>query len=368
MCYRLKDENLIHIEGKTKEYKYQFLKSYIPLWNEINCGRGKRERVIIDTHAGTGKVLLNSKKIFGSSLIFLKETSLKQEGLNFYFIEIDFKNYYSLRRNINDVCKLGIHFPQNGSSLKRVIKDNLPFEISSNLYKSVCPKREQIKALQGDASKMIDHVLKEIEGKPAFFFIDPCGKLEWKLIQKIINARMADENGDVIVDKKGKNIQGTELFINYSWEAILRNGLDGRDEAYRNRFFKKVYDMTLDEIKKQKVKIREKMLNSRRRFYLYHIYAEIYKNKLRKYFNHVSELSIPGIKSEKNPVYLMIYCTNNEKAWQLYQDEEAKLNKVKNQYVYFKKLAKNKRNYTYKHFKEHINGQKTLDEFDIKNQ
>ena len=62
-CYVLKDEKLIHIEEKTKEFKYEFLSSYIPMWNKIICGRGRRRRAIIDTHAGTGKVRLEDKEL-----------------------------------------------------------------------------------------------------------------------------------------------------------------------------------------------------------------------------------------------------------------------------------------------------------------
>ena len=99
-CYVLQDEKLIHVEEKTKQFKYEFLSSYIPMWNKIICGKWRRPRAIIDTHAGTGKVKLEDKEILGSSGLFLKKTVLKQELLEFFFIEKDLKKYHILKKNI----------------------------------------------------------------------------------------------------------------------------------------------------------------------------------------------------------------------------------------------------------------------------
>lgn len=35
MCISLKNEELIKIQAKTDEFKYEFLRRYIPLWNKI---------------------------------------------------------------------------------------------------------------------------------------------------------------------------------------------------------------------------------------------------------------------------------------------------------------------------------------------
>lgn len=366
MCYRLKDEILIRIEEKTKEFKYEFLSAYIPMWNKIICGRRRRKRAIIDTHAGTGKVLLKDSEINGSSLIFLEKTALKQEALNFYFIEKDPDNWRALNRNVKEVCEHGIFFPAiYKKKSKGFQKDGLIFEKKPILYqmRTVYPEKEDIHVLKGDCVKKILHVLKEIKDIPAFFFIDPCGKLEWELIQKIINKRLLDEKGNVIIDKNNKKFQGTELFINFSWEAISRTNTPKKDKNIRNKFFKCMFGMTLNDVERQKTKVKKEMIRTHTRYSEYDLYLEIYKNILKKYFDFVKELTIIGLKSEKNPVYAMIFCTNNDSAKKLFENKEAELNKLKKQYLYFKKLTTNKKEYTYEKYKNGILGQKRLDEF-----
>jgi len=91
--------------------------------------------------------------------------------------------------------------------------------------------------------------------------------------------------------------------------------------------------------------------------------VDIYKNKLKKYFDYVIEISIIGIKSEKNPVYAMIFCSNNEIAKNLYENKEAELNKLKNQYQFLKNLAQDKKNFTYQKFKNFMEGQRFIDDY-----
>lgn len=362
-CYVFKDEKLIHVEEKTKEFKYEFLSFYIPMWNKIICGRGRRRRAIIDTHAGTGKVRLEDKEILGSSGLFLKKTALKQELLEFYFIEKDFKNYHALKKNINEMSINGFYFPPKyKNNTEGIQKNGLLYEKKVRLYKSKIkyPKLEQIHLFRGDCVNIIGHILKEINGIPAFFFIDPCGKFRWKLIDLIIKNRLLDEEGKIKHEQNGKKIQGTELFINFSWEAVLRNMTKKNS---RDQFFLEMFGMNYSEVQKEVAKIKKEKHKSGVRYHTYNLYVDIYKNKLKKYFDYVIEISIIGIKSEKNPVYAMIFCSNNEIAKNLYENKEAELNKLKNQYQFLKNLALNKKEFSYAKFKSFMEGQRFIDDY-----
>ncbi|MFX1338815.1 MAG: three-Cys-motif partner protein TcmP [Promethearchaeota archaeon] len=362
-CYVLKDEKLIHIEEKTQQFKYEFLSSYIPMWNKIICGRGRRPRAIIDTHAGTGKVKLEYKELLGSCGLFLKKTALKQELLEFYFIEKDFKNYHALKKNINEICRNGFHFsPKYKIDTEGIQKDGLPYEKKVKLYSSQIkyPKLEQIHFFRGDCVNIIGHVLKEINGIPAFFFIDPCGKFSWKLIDLIIKNRILDENGNIKLEPNGRKIQGTELFINFSWEAVLRNMTKKNGRA---QFFNDMFGINYIEVQKEVAKVKKEKKKSRKRYHTYNLYMDVYKKKLEEFFDYVIEMSIIGIKSEKNPVYVMIFCSNNEIANNLYQNKEAELNKLKSQYQHLKNLSPHKKEFSYSKYKSFMEGQRFIDEF-----
>jgi three-Cys-motif partner protein len=261
------------------------------------------------------------------------------------------------------MCKNGFYFPpkyKNGT--KGIQKNGLFYEKKEQLYKSKMktPKIEQVHIFNGDCVNIISHILKEIDGMPAFFFIDPCGKFSWKLINKIIKKRLLDEEGRTKIDEDGKKAQGTEFFINFSWEAVLRNRTK---KDSRNQFFKEMFGMDYNEIEREITEIKKAKKKSGKRFHNYNLYVEVYKNKLRKYFDYVIEMSIIGIKSEKNPVYAMIFCSNNEIAKKIYENKEAELNKLKNQYQSLKNLSPNKKEFSYNKFKEFLDGQRFIDDF-----
>jgi three-Cys-motif partner protein len=333
------------------------------MWNKIICGRSRRRRAIIDTHAGTGKVRLENKEILGSCGLFLKKTALKQELLEFYYIEKDFKNYHALRKNINEMCKKGFHFPPKyKNNTEGIQKDGLLYEKKVKLYQSKIkyPKLDQIHIFRGDCVKIIAHILKKIKGIPAFFFIDPCGKFSWKLIDLIIKNRILDENGKIKLESNGKKIQGTELFINFSWEAVLRN-MTKKDS--RDQFFKEMFGMNFNDVQKEIALLKKEKKRSRVRYHTYNLYVDVYKKRLEKYFDYVIEMSIVGIKSERNPVYAMIFCSNNEIANNLYENKEAELNKLKKQYQFLKSLSPNKKEFSYAKFKSFMEGQRFIDDF-----
>ncbi|MHA1252713.1 MAG: three-Cys-motif partner protein TcmP [Candidatus Helarchaeota archaeon] len=358
--------NLIEIKDKTDEFKYNFLKNYIPLWNSIICGRGRRYRAIVETHAGTGYVILRGKKIYGSSLIFLEKTALKQEALDFHFIEKEKKHYKQLKASIEDIIKKGFFF-QGIKEEKLIgdIKDGIPIAKSVWKYRPTTkyPKKNQIFLYNKDCKEAIQEILNKIENRPTFFFIDPCGKLDWSLIEYIINKRLLNKNGKVKLNEKGEKFQGTELFINFSWEAILRNNSNKFSDDRRNRFFLDVFGMTLSEIEQERKKIINKFKQEQIRYYEYNIYLEIFMNKLRNFFKFVSNVDIPGLKSIKNPIYCLIFCTNNESAENLFKNIEAKLNKKRDAYLAYKKLICNKKDFTIDDYNEIIRKNRLLDDW-----
>lgn len=251
MCLSLND-NLIKIQHKTDEFKYEFLRKYIPMWNSIICGKIRRYRAIVETHAGTGYVTLGDKKKHGSSLIFLEKTALKQEAMDFHFIEKEANNFQNLSLSIDEITQKGFYFPGNSKGKKLIggTRNGIPIakEVPKYPPTTKLPDKEHIFLYKEDCVNGIKKVLKEVENRPTFFFIDPCGRFEWEVINSIIKERLLDENGNVRLDNQGEKFQGTELFINYSWEAVSRNKSEKFKEERRNSFFLDVYGMGLNEI------------------------------------------------------------------------------------------------------------------------
>ena len=367
MCLNLENEELIHIENKTKEFKYEFLSSYIPMWNKIICGRGRRYRAIVETHAGSGYVELKGKEVFGSSIIFLQKTALKQEALDFYFVEKDKTRFRALKENLNKISKQGFYFSGDIGKKKLIglMKNGIPVVKEVPNYPSTTkyPKLEQIHLYKANSIDVIDEILKEIEGKPSFIFIDPCGKSDWIIIEKIINNRLIEKDGSVKLDERGEKLQGTELLINFSWEAILRNNSNKFPFEQRNKFFEDMYGMGLNQVLNDIKEVEKKFKAFRKRYSEFDLYIQLYINNLRKYFKFVSKLIILGLKSIKNPVYALIFCTNNDSAKTLFQGIEAILNKKKRGYILLRKIAENKKDFTMDKYNEIIEGNRKLDEF-----
>ncbi|TXT65555.1 MAG: hypothetical protein BAJALOKI1v1_410012 [Promethearchaeota archaeon] len=368
-CYVLKDEDLIRISGKTKAFKYEFLSAYIPLWNEIIFGKERKRRALIDTHAGTGRVLYHGETIYGSCGLFLEKTVLQQHGLDYYFIEKDFSHYRMLQKNVRSMCEEGFKFPiEYKNTTKGFEKNGLLFERKEIEKKArvAYPNKDQINILNGDCVEVIGHVLKQVDGAPAFFFIDPCGVFEWKLIKKIVKKRLLDKNGKNNGNGNGKQktnekpFPATELFINFSWEAISRNK---NKEKSRDNFFQQFFGMSYAEVQREVSKAKKKREQKGKRYFEYNLYVDVYKSNLRKYFDYVTEMSIIGVKSEKNPVYVLIFCSNNEIAKNLYEEKEAELNNTKRQFQSIRSMKNDKRNYTYQDYKEFLKAQRSMCDF-----
>ncbi|MFW9970050.1 MAG: three-Cys-motif partner protein TcmP [Candidatus Odinarchaeota archaeon] len=366
MCLSL-DDDLIKIQYKTDEFKYEFLRKYIPIWNSIICGKSRTYRAIVETHAGTGYVTLGDKKKYGSSLILLQKTALKQEAMDFHFIEKDDKNFQELSWSINEIIKKGFYFPgdKKGKNLVGEIRNGIPImkEIPKYPPSTRFPDKDHIFLYNKLCIEAIKEVLKKVEGRPTFFFIDPCGKLEWELVDYIIRNRLIDENGNNRLDEDGEFFQGTELFINFSWEAILRNKSEKFNEERRDLFFKEMYGMNLHEIDIELKNIKKKFKLENKRCSEYQLYLEIFMSKLKRNFKFVSKLDVPGIKSIKNPIYCLIFCTNNNSAKNIFLTIETVLNKKKKGYIAMKNLVSNKKDFTIEKYNEILKGNRLLDDF-----
>jgi len=366
MCLSLNDD-LIKIQDKTDEFKYEFLRKYIPMWNSIICGKGRRYRAIVETHAGTGNVFLGGAKQYGSSLIFLKKTALKQEAMDFHYVEMNENNFRKLSLSIEAVISSGFYFPGDTKGKKLIgdIKNDIPIAIEVPKYTPTTkfPNKDNIFLYKENCINAIKRILIKVKSRPTFFFIDPCGKLDWELIDDIIKYRLITENGNVRLDENGERFQGTELFINFSWEAISRNNTTKFDDARRNVFFQNMFGMSLNEIKVEIDKTKQKFISEQKRYFEYNLYLEVFMNKLRKYFNFVSKLDVPGIKSNRNPIYCLVFCTNNDSAKNLFLSIEAEFTKKRRGYLSMKKVVTNKKEFTMEKYKEIIEGYRQLDEF-----
>ncbi len=364
MCISLKNEDLIKIQAKTDEFKYEFLRRYIPMWNKIICKNRRVYRAIIDTHAGSGYVNLNGESVLGSSLIFLKQTALIQEALDFYFIEKNLKNYNILKKSLGEVIKKGFYFSGKDKGTIQKVKyiEGLPviFEVPKYQPVTKYPNQKNIHIYKGNCQKEIDHILPLINGRPCFFFIDPCGKCDWNLIYKIISNRLIDDDGNVRVDENGAKMQGTELLINWSWEAILRNK---SKESLKQSFFKKMYGREFSIILNLVKDLEKKFKKSGRRYSEYNLFLEVYKDQLREFYHYVYDISILGLKSSQNPIYCLIFCTNNKSAKNLFLNIESDLNLKKKSYAALKKLSSNKKEFTIEKYNEIIEGNKRIDDY-----
>jgi len=116
MCLRLTDENPLIIVGeKTNKSKYDFLRGFYPSWNKIVK---TRERVIIDTHAGTGMVELQSskdilgvqskRKMYGSPLLAIIKTLTISNRLTIILNEANLDIFSTLKSHLDTFVQEGV--------------------------------------------------------------------------------------------------------------------------------------------------------------------------------------------------------------------------------------------------------------------
>jgi hypothetical protein len=234
------------------------------MWNKII---NPRPRIIVDTHAGSGIVNLyhdrdilkkrKLTKIYGSALIALIKTLKLSNNLKIILNEKDPMKFRELEKHVTDFINFGVpifeeqvdNFAYKAFITKRKRKlKNKPKIIFPNSPNQKPPlnfrkKRTKIKAkvelFNESIENVIDEIidielsdsdLKEKKLKPVvLFFVDPCGIVSWNdVISKIC--------------KRSTKEEGTELILNWSWEAINRNlPTQNKNAVFRTKSWNRSY-------------------------------------------------------------------------------------------------------------------------------
>lgn len=329
MCESVKNIPIIRVGEKTNKGKYDFLRSYYTLWNLITK---TRPRVIVDTHAGTGVVELvgkknilnerNNKTIYGSALLAILKTLKISNNLTIILNESNPKHYSNLKNYVDNFKQNGVpifikkkdefYYKSLETKRKRKLKDKENWEFpespdekpSRGFSKIHILSKANIITHPKEIEEIIDEIfqkyLKPVEKrdriiKPiALFLVDPCGSVGWKdVIEKIC--------------KRSNKEEGTELILNWSWEAINRN----LTTEFKNEMLSRIYGTSIEKIEEE-----FKEINSMDAF------LKKYIEQLEKYFKHVIHVGVPRDrkirpKMSSHKKYFLLFCTNNESALSL---------------------------------------------------
>lgn len=327
---------LIKVGEKTNKSKYDFLRLFYTKWNQITK---PHPRVIIDTHAGTGLVNLTiksnltkkrySEEIYGSPLIAIIKTIKISKNLKIILNEANPDNYVYLRKYLDIVENEGLpiferikkKFPYKSleTGRKRKLHQSKKEYIFPESFNKKTPSgykkilmftkgtiieyNKKIEDSINDIfSNYLDIIDEKINSKPiALFFVDPCGAVDWKnIIERIC--------------RRANRREGTELILNWSWEAINRT----LKTESKNLMLSKIYGIPIERIDEEfkgLINI-DDFLNK-------------YKRQLKEYFDYVIEVGVPRDrklkpKQSEHKKYFLILCTNNPSALSLagYQIEK----------------------------------------------
>ncbi len=338
MCESFDNIPIIRVREKTNKAKYEFLRLYYTTWNMITK---TRPRVIIDTHAGSGiaelhrqKDILNKKsvkRIYGSPLIAILKTLQISSNLTIILNEANKTRFHELEKILNRFKQDGIpifkrrkedfYYKSLKTKRKRKLKQkNLylypespeerpPLGYVKNLKFTKANIQLYYKKIESVIDEIFQNYLTPVEvnnkifNPIALFLVDPCGMVEWNEIIKKICMRS---------QKK----EGTELILNWSWEAINRN----LNTENKNSILSKIYGIPLKD-----VEIEFKNIIHMEQF------LEKYIDQLKQYFLHVNKVGVPKdrkLKPRQSTYrkYFLLYCTNNKSGLSLagYKTEKIK--------------------------------------------
>lgn len=331
-------DKVIKVEKKTNIGKYEFLRAYYPSWNFITKAS---PRVIVDTHAGTGIVDFydNGKKcetIYGSAILAILKTITIPNNLSIVLNEKNSKNFNVLKEHIEKIKENGLpifeeqikkkEFQTVLGDKKKLIhlkkKPKLKFpdiidkKIPKNYKKKMVKTKAEIFYYHSSIENRIDEILntffvdvekidkkgnKKIYNVKGIFLVDPCGAVNWDVIQKI--------------GQKANQMEGIELILNWSSQSIYRN-----PNAFNN--LSKVFGMPKEEVRKNFPENTE-----------IHEYLDVYIKNLEKYWKFVEKVKIPTSlklkvrKNELKSTYFLLYCTNNDKGISLAKGKMKKIRK-----------------------------------------
>ncbi len=328
MCLSKKDIDIpyIRVKEKTNKAKYEFLRRFYTIWNQITK---TRSRVIIDTHAGSGLVELEKNRnlynknerqlIYGSPLIAILKTLKISKNLKIILNEGNNTRYSLLKECINEFKEQGIpifkkiddelYFKSLETKRKKKLKKKPDYKFPET-PNAKCPSgyqeiRENTNAEIIIYNEKIENIIDQIlhdhlgdsleELKPiALFLVDPCGVVGWNdVIKKICN-------------RSNKN-QGTEVILNWSWDAINRN----LNNDSKNKVLSTIYGIEEDTICKE--------FNG---FTQMNEFLDKYIAQLKKYFKYVIHVGVEKdrlLKPKRSDYkkYVLILCTNNQSALSL---------------------------------------------------
>ena len=297
MCEIIREKKLIKVDERTRKHKYKLLDQYIPMWNSILVRKGVK-RAIVDTHAGTGLVFDSSKEkeIYGSPFIFLIKTILANDNLVYYFIEQKQENYDKLCRNIESSRDKPFKIKTKKSRKKKKEEEIIKKYGGLKVFKKISPpprigyiNKDLINIECGNCLKIVPKILSKIQDRVTLFFIDPCGALDWNLVDTILNERLLKDG-----------TPGTELIINWSWWAILRNP---HNPEVISKIYGKDYELIDNRVKELK----------KEGYYKWESYFMVYKEKFNDFFEYIHHIPVP-FKQWRRPSYILMFCSNNESA------------------------------------------------------
>lgn len=324
MCESKKDIPIIRVGRKTNEAKYDFLRLYYTTWNFITK---TRPRVIVDTHAGSGLVEYIgdkditskrlTKRMYGSPLLAILKTLNISKNLTIILNEPDKNHYNELEKHVEDFKENGVpifvkekekfYYKSLESRRKRSMKTKAQWEYPES-PEDHPPKGYEKTRLFSDAESVlynekIENIIDDLISTHlspvmikdkifdpiALFLVDPCGVVGFRdVISKIC--------------RRAQKQEGTELILNWSWDAIARN----LNTKNRDGILSKVYGIPLDQIKEE-----FKGIESMEQ------YLKKYINLLKEDFHFVNNVGVPRDRKFKPKQstyrkYYLLFCTNNE--------------------------------------------------------
>ncbi|MHA1764662.1 MAG: hypothetical protein ACTSVK_00195 [Promethearchaeota archaeon] len=137
------------------------------------------------------------------------------------------------------------------------------------------------------------------------FLVDPCGHVDWKVIEKI---------GKLALDENNEPKEGIELILNLSSMAMFRN-------PKNKSLLSKIYGYS-----KKKIEKNFPPETSTQQF------LEEYIRNLNNFWENITEIKVPLSlkfkvrKKEVEKSYYLLYCTNNESGNSLAKNKMRKIN------------------------------------------
>ncbi len=262
--------------GDWTEEKIEILVEYAQAYLKVMNKRSYWKLLYFDGFAGSGFIEknneLDSKSIIGAAKRII-ELNKPRSFDEYYFVEKDYDNYISLKKNTRDT------YP------------------NKTIYTVESDCNEKLLGLAG-------FLKKEGENHKVLAYIDPCGmQLEWKSIEKLkglsVDLWVLVPTGlgvNRLLKKNGE--------ISNAWLEKLEKFLGLDRNNILNHFYQEEKQLTLFG-EETKVTKKEKAIEQS---------AILYKNRLSEIFKFVSEPFI--LKNSSNSIMFHFFMASNNKTAQ----------------------------------------------------